>query len=274
MKKFLFVALITLPFIALTSCTSDDDNASVQITKTYQLSSVSDPNISGTARFIKNSDNSTTVELQLSGTTAGGMHPAHIHINTAVEGGVIAVDLGTVDGDTGFSTITFNQLNDATAVTYDDMIAFDGYINVHLSSADLSTLVAQGDIGQNELTASTTAYTLDEVNSSGISGTAVLTARVNGETLVQLDINGTQTGTNHVAHIHDGSVANPGAIAITLTTVDGETGKSLTSVSKKDDDTAIGYANIQAYDGYINIHASEVDLTIVAQGNIGSNAMN
>jgi hypothetical protein len=33
------------------------------------------------------------------------------------------------------------------------LLNFDGYINVHLSATNLASLVAQGDIGQNELTA-------------------------------------------------------------------------------------------------------------------------
>jgi hypothetical protein len=32
------------------------------------------------------------------------------------------------------------------------LLDFDGYINVHLSADKLATLVAQGDIGQNDLT--------------------------------------------------------------------------------------------------------------------------
>ena len=59
-------------------------------TATFQLSSVSDPSISGTAEFIENDDNTTTINLRLSSTPSGGMHPAHIHFNTAAEGGDIA----------------------------------------------------------------------------------------------------------------------------------------------------------------------------------------
>jgi hypothetical protein len=37
-------------------------------------------------------------------------------------------------------------------VEYINALDFDGYINVHLSADKLATLVAQGDIGQNDLT--------------------------------------------------------------------------------------------------------------------------
>jgi hypothetical protein len=49
---------------------------------------------------------------------------------------------------------------------------FDGYINVHLSATNLATLVAQGDIGQNELTAVSKVYALGSVAVPNISGTA------------------------------------------------------------------------------------------------------
>jgi len=168
MKTNFLLALFVLPIFFLTSCSNDDDAVPTpqEVSKTYQLASVADPNISGTAKFIKNDDDSVTVELQLTGTPSGGQHPAHIHSNTAAEGGGIVRSLGTVDGDTGFSTITFTELDDATAITYDDMIAFNGYINVHLSDTELGTIVSQGDIGQNELTGVSTVYTLNQVKRS------------------------------------------------------------------------------------------------------------
>jgi len=276
MKSNFIVALLVLPIFFLTNCSDDDNTIPVpqEVSKTYQLMSVADPAISGTAKFIKNDDDSITVELQLTGTPAGGEHPAHIHSNTAAEGGGIAVTLGAVNGDTGFSTVTFNQLDDATDITYEELLNFNGYINVHLSSTELATLVSQGDIGQNELTGASVIYTLDELNVSGVSGTATFSERASGKTLVSIRINGTAAGTNHINHIHDGDVDTPGAVAVTLTNVDGGSGIALTSVNNKDDATAISYLELTQYNGYINIHASETDLIVVAQGNIGQNAQN
>jgi hypothetical protein len=263
-----------LPLMFATGCSDDDDNGSTpQVTsKTFQLASVADPNISGTAKFIKNDDNSTTVELQLTGTPAGGEHPAHIHFNTALESGGIARTLGTVSGDTGFSTITFSELDDATAITYEELLAYDGYINVHLSATELSTIVAQGDIGENELTGDTVAYDLNELDVAGISGTATFFKRANNEALAVLQLTGTPDGGIHPAHIHAGSVANPGDVVLSFTAVDGTTGKSVTNISALDDDTALTYDGILDFDGYINVHLSADDLTtIVAQGDIGAN---
>jgi hypothetical protein len=60
------------------------------------------------------------------------------------------------------------------------LLNFDGYINVHLSATNLATLVAQGDIGQNELTAVSKVYALGSVAVPNISGTATFFKRVGG----------------------------------------------------------------------------------------------
>lgn len=276
MKNFFIKSLLILPILLMTSC-GDDDDAAVPTftgeTKVYALGSVVNPDISGTATFTENEDSSTTVVLQLTGTPPGGMHPAHIHLNSAVEGGDIAVTLGTVNGDTGSSTITFSALNDGTAISFEELIDFDGYINVHLSATELATIVAQGDIGANELTGLSKGYVLNELDAPGISGTATFFERVNGDALAILDIENTPEGGMHPSHIHMGSVATaPGGILFTFNPVNGDTGISRTNVEKLDDDTDFGYSDVLTINGYINVHLSADQLgTIVAQGNIGSN---
>jgi hypothetical protein len=89
------------------------------------------------------------ITISLQGTTAGGDHPAHIHANNAASGGGIVMDLKNVSGATGKSVTSANALNDDTEMTYEELLNFNGYINVHLSAAALGTLIAQGDIGSN-----------------------------------------------------------------------------------------------------------------------------
>ena len=83
-------------------------------------------------------------------TPAGGMHPAHIHNNDIATGGGIAFTFNVVDGDTGMSMTQVEALDDSTPITYDEILTFNGYINVHLSATQLATIVAQGNIGSNE----------------------------------------------------------------------------------------------------------------------------
>ncbi|MCL6217863.1 CHRD domain-containing protein [Zunongwangia pacifica] len=282
MKKF---GILLFAFLGIVSC-SDDDDANVDPpfegeTKKYDVSAVGESGVSGTAIFDENEDGSVTITLDLDGTTAGVMHPAHIHYNSAAEGGEIALSLDPVDGDTGISETTVDMLDDdQTEISFEDLLEFDGYINVHASADDLETLVAQTDIGGNELTGESKSYDLAEVDIEGVSGTATFHERKNGETLVELDLEGTTEGNTHPAHIHMGSVADaPGDIAITLTSVDGASGMSLTNVAMTDgteeeDGTAVSYEDLIEYNGYINVHASADDLaTLAAQGNIGANTI-
>ncbi|WP_369993914.1 hypothetical protein [Winogradskyella sp.] len=271
MKNILKYTLLLFISLTLTNCSLDDDGGGVTVTgesKTYTLVSVDDPNIFGTARFIENTNGSAIVELELIGTPSGGLHPAHIHFNTAAEGGDIAVTLGTVDGTTGFSSVIVSQLDNGTAITYDELLQFDGYINVHLSASDLGTLVAQGDIGENELTGEAKVYELDSVDDPMISGTATFQERVNGEALATLDLENTTDGAMHPAHIHANTAAEGGDIVFTFNSVNGTTGLSQTNVD------TITYAEVLTIDGYINVHLSASDLgTLVAQGDIGQNEL-
>ncbi|MFH4966884.1 CHRD domain-containing protein [Gaetbulibacter sp. M240] len=273
--------LVLLLSLSLTNCSDDSpviDNPQepqpTGMSKVYALNSVANPSISGTATVLELDDNSIRVDLDLQNTPSGGSHPAHIHVNTAAESGGIAISLEPVDGSTGKSTTVFTALDDGTAISYNGLLDFDGYINVHLSASELSTLVAQGDIGQNELTGTSKAYSLSSVAVAEIDGTATFYERVNGEALAVLELQNTPAGGEHPAHIHLNTAAEGGGIAFTFNSVNGDTGMSKTNVAQLDDNTPFGYADIMDFDGYINVHLSASELgTIVAQGDIGQNEL-
>jgi hypothetical protein len=86
------------------------------------------------------------VTIRLSGTPAGGSHPAHIHENNVTSGNITG--LNPVDGTTGISKTQVSALVGGAAITYTQLTR-NAYINVHLNDgAGLSTIVAQGNIGQ------------------------------------------------------------------------------------------------------------------------------
>ena len=281
MRNLFKLLMLALPIMLFTSCNEDDDFASAVeesnrtgTSVTYDLVSKSDPSISGTATFYQNNDNSTFVKLNLQGTQDDAMHPAHIHFNSAVESGDIAISLEPVDGITGFSSTEVATLDDGTAITYEELLDFDGYINVHASESDLSTLVAQGDIGENVLTGESKSYDLNTKDVDGISGSVLFEQRMNGETLATIMLDGTPDGGMHPAHIHMNSAAQGGDIAISFNPVNGTTGMSMTNIASLDDGTAITYSQVLNYDGYVNVHLSADDLgTLVAQGDIGENEL-
>jgi Cu/Zn superoxide dismutase len=275
LKFFVYLTMGALTLMTL-SCEEEDGPMlpdPTGNTMSYDLMSVSDPGISGTATFTELDDGSTQLIIDLNGTSRG-THPAHIHMNTAAEGGDIAVSLTPVDGSTGMSETIIETLDDGTSISYDQLLDFNGYINVHLSSSDLATLIAQGDIGQNALTGDTKTYTLMEKNVAGIMGTVTFAARENGNTLATIMLEGTPDGGMHPAHIHMNSAAEGGGIAVSFNPVDGTTGMSMTNIEMTDNGEALSYEDILSFDGYVNVHLSMEELsTIVAQGDIGINEL-
>jgi hypothetical protein len=85
--------------------------------------------------------------IKLVGTTAGGSHPAHIHENNVATSGNIIAGLNPVNGDNGKNT-SGNFVGGA-AVTYTQFLTQNAYVNVHLSTGAMVTIVAQGNIGSN-----------------------------------------------------------------------------------------------------------------------------
>ena len=272
--KFNSLLFSLLAVITMVSCDNDDK---MEILPTdnkeeYTLGASGNSGVSGKALFTELSNGSIEISLDLAGTPSGGIHPAHIHSNTAAEGGGIAISLESVDGASGNSITVINGLDDGTPINFDDLMEFDGYINVHLSATELSTIVAQGDIGQNRLTGEAFTYNLGEKAVEGISGTATFYERENGEALAILELANTPDGGVHPAHIHSNTAAEGGGILFSFSAVDGTSGSSRTNVAMYDDGSTFSYADIEALDGYINVHLSADALgTIVAQGDIGQN---
>jgi hypothetical protein len=266
--------LFATTFVYLTGCDDDPDPQLTGDSKTYDLASVSNPSISGTVTFAERDDDMVVITIELDGLQPGGSHPSHIHANTAAETGDIILDLNAVDGTTGRSETILNTLNDGSPLTYEDLLSLDGYVNVHESASNLGTLIAQGDIGQNELTGDTEEYNLGPVSNPAISGVATFAKRVNGETLVTVALDGTTDGDVHPSHIHANSAAQGGGIVIDLNDVDGTTGESHTNISQRNDGTAITYDEMINFNGYLNVHLSSSVLgTLIAQGDIGQNEL-
>jgi len=102
----------------------------------------------GNVAFQEVTSTLTLVTLQLDAgggaTGANVSHPAHIHNNSASEGGSIAVYLSPIDGsDPGARSSKLVER------PYDELTSFDGYVNVHESVANLGNVVSQGNIGAN-----------------------------------------------------------------------------------------------------------------------------
>jgi len=278
MRTTLFSMLFSLIFIV--SCEKNDEEPEAEppketgTSKTFNLFLTSTSLPEGTVKFSELDDNTTKVEISISGLDASGIHPAHIHNNSGAEGGGIAISLENLDGSTGKSETIIAQQDDGTSVTYNDLLNFDGHVNVHLSESELSTLIAQGDVGPNEFTTNIEDYDLLAVGGSGIEGDITYVERVSGEILAIIALENTPPGGEHPAHIHINSVAAGGSIAISLESIHGDTGMSLTDFSTLDDETPISFSQLKDFDGHVKVHLSSSELgTVVAAGDIGGNKL-
>jgi hypothetical protein len=265
----MMIAACAIMVMTIGGCKKEED--AKPKTTTYNLKVKDQLGVSGTVTFTETSSTVTTISIALSGGDTEN-HPAHIHLNSAVESGNIAISLNAVVN--GVSTTDVTKLDNSSAINYSQLIAFDGYLNVHQSANNLTTIIAQTDIGGNELTTTQKTYTLAAVGASGVNGTALFEKRKNGNSLITISLNGTLTGGVHPAVIHIGSVATVGGgpVVKTLNPVDGTTGKSYTTLRTLDNGTPISYDNAMVYDGYLAIHESTLLMAnILCQGNIGSN---
>lgn len=266
-----------IAFLALTmlsACKKDDNKVEPEVVvdtevkkSTYTLNVKDAIGVRGTVTFSEKSAGSSesVVTISLVGTPSG-THPAHIHLNSAVETGGIAYMLSSVDSS-GKSTTTL-------PVSFSTLKEYDGYVNVHLD-ASLATIIAQGDIGGNVLTGDTKSYNISPDSASGIFGKVIFAKRRNNNTLVTVDLTtgGILPSGTYPAHINLGSVSTVGLPykKKTLNTVDHATRKSETNIRRLDDSTVITYANWLVYDGFITIRDAADQNNIVAIGNIGAN---
>ena len=267
-KAITVFTMITAAILLLagSGCKKDNPAPTPARTATYNLKVKDVLGITGKVTFTETSSTTTTVVITLTGPVTGG-HPAQLVANSAVEQGAIAVTLTPVDATGKSSTVV--------SMSYTDLIAYDGHINVIKSVTEPGVILAQGDIGGNLLTGINKSYALTDAGSFGVTGTALFEKRVNGNTLITISLNGTISNNVYPASINLGSIESVGGgpVKRSLNDVNGTTGKSYTNIRKLDDGiTAVTYDNWLVYDGYLNIYQSSVSYsTIICHGNIGSN---
>jgi len=258
-------ALFSVIILMLTSgCKKDEEFNGRQATYPLEVKDVL--GVTGIATFNETSKSSTSIDIVLTGAISG-THPAELRMNSAVEGGGVVINLAPVDAAGMSSTAV-------TALSYDQLIAYDGFIQVHQSSSELNVILAQGDIGGNVITSSNTTYMLDTIGTFNVTGSALFEKRVNGNTLVTITLTGTIAGETYPATINLGSIASIGGgpVVVTLNDVEGTVGTCYTNIRQLDNGTEITYDNWLVYDGYINIYQTAVNLdNVICHGDIGSN---
>jgi uncharacterized surface protein with fasciclin (FAS1) repeats len=105
----------------------------------YSVSASGDSGITGLV-IVKGDTRNSTATVLVQGTPAGGVHPMHFHAGNCDSNGDVVIPLTDLNGTTGTSRTVVN-------VPYGTIVGGDHYLNVHLSSADMGTIVACGEVG-------------------------------------------------------------------------------------------------------------------------------
>jgi hypothetical protein len=133
----------------------------------------------------------------------------------------------------------------------------------------------ENEPANKEFTGNETTYALLPASSYNVSGSVIIKEKVDGYSLITIQLTGTEGDIQHPVHLHVGNIETPdAAILALLNPVLGRTGKSETNFSQLGDETLITYQELIHVDGSIKVHLAasgpEKDI-VLAAGNIGSN---
>ena len=163
MRKLLRVRFIAaasaILFIFLYSCDKNDsyNNGNNKLrSQDYSLAAVDSSGVTGKVTISENADKSFNVLVKLDKSVKDTVHVMHIHNGSIASPGSIAVPLTPVTGTgsaaegltTNITSVTFAD-SSAHTFTYDSILNFKGYVNVHYSAYKIDSLISQGDIGNN-----------------------------------------------------------------------------------------------------------------------------
>ena len=108
---------------------------------------------SGKAVIAENADHSFNVSITLQNTVKDTVMVMHIHNGSITSPGTIAIPLNNITGTGGQAvgntlniTTATSAANTTVPVTYDNIITYLGYFNIHYSAAQIARVVANGNI--------------------------------------------------------------------------------------------------------------------------------
>jgi hypothetical protein len=158
-KSIVFLTACALIFLGC----SDDDSSDIPVVNQpesegpieeipqdpervdFELASVNDSGIGGIAAFIPEDDGTTTVYIELTGTSQE-LHPASINFGDTESGGTAAITLKACE--CRISTTKVTQYDNGIAVDFAELMSFDGHLNIYQSPDD-NAIVAHANIGSN-----------------------------------------------------------------------------------------------------------------------------
>ncbi len=138
------------------ACKKSDDTIPQLRSQEYSLSPVGASGITGKVTFTENTDKSFNVKVALDKSVKDTVHVMHIHNGTVASPGDIAIPLNSITGTGAAASSETKNINTAmlgevsVPVTYDSILVYNGYLNVHYSAARIDSLIAQTNIGKNK----------------------------------------------------------------------------------------------------------------------------
>lgn len=143
----------------LYACNKNSSNPTPR-TKSYNIQTYPGFDVSGTVTFteVLNTD-SVKVDVKLTGKDVTGvaLFPIYIRQGTSLENGPVKFNLGNLDGN-------IKELQNEVNISFSDLIAYNGSLDVYRNTTDTNKVIAQGEIGANEVFRS---YTMTNPNVTG-----------------------------------------------------------------------------------------------------------
>jgi hypothetical protein len=126
---------------------------------------------------------------------------------------------------------------------------------------------------EEEFTGNETVYPLLPGSAYQVNGTVTLREKIDGSTIIHIELSGTEGTLKHPVHLHLGNISSPDAdVAALLNPVIAKTGISETNLTILADESTISYQQILAMNACVKVHLSDAGQDkniILAAGNIG-----
>jgi len=151
MKMVRKTLLASVLAVVLFSCTSSEENKLRE--STYLLHRVGTTPINGVVTFTEINSQTVQVDVSLENTVDGIPFPAHLHFGTIGETGELAFRLNDVEGASGRSTTTLEnvELSNGDRFSFDLLETMNGSVKIHLNDSFLKNVaIASGNIGSNQ----------------------------------------------------------------------------------------------------------------------------
>ncbi|MDF4221117.1 hypothetical protein PXC01_05920 [Maribacter sp. M208] len=113
-------------------------------------------------------------------------------------------------------------------------------------------------------------YNVLNTNFSDLNGTINFAENTNGSTTILVQLNNTFKGIDNPVRLRRNTANIGGGIALELNEIQGENGKSSTTISKLANGTIISYNELSEFDGYLAIEDSSTGV-LVAYADLGPN---